>query len=42
MVIQKTFFKATYNKYTNFGMQKFRIDYQGERKLHMTNPTIKF
>ena len=37
---KKTFFKATYNKYTNFGMQKFRIDYQGERKLHMTNPTI--
>jgi len=37
---KKTFFKATYNKYTNFGLQKFRIDYQGERKLHMTNPTI--
>ena len=30
---KKTFFKATYNKYTNFGMQKFRIDYDGLRVL---------
>ena len=37
---KKTFFKATYNKYTNFGLQKFRIDYQGQRKLHVSNPTI--
>ena len=29
----KTFFKATYSKYTNFGMQKFRIDYDGLRVL---------
>ena len=29
----KTFFKATYSKYTNFGMQKFRMDYDGLRVL---------
>lgn len=32
----KTFFKFTYNKYTNFGLQKFRIDMEGQRQLHMT------
>ena len=37
---KKTFFKATYNKYTNFGMQKFRIDYNGERQLHKTQPSV--
>ena len=29
----KTFFKATYSKYTNFGLQKFRIDFIGLRNL---------
>lgn len=29
----KTFFKCTYAKYTNFGLQKFRIDYKGSRTL---------
>ena len=37
---KKTFFKATYNKFTNFGMQKFRLDYEGQRRLHMSNPTV--
>jgi hypothetical protein len=37
---KKTFFKATYNKFTNFGMQKFRIDYEGQRKLNISNPTV--
>ena len=32
----KTFFKAVYSKYTNFGMQKFRIDYDGLRELRPT------
>jgi len=32
----KTFFKAKYSKYTNFGMQKFRIDYEGLRTLRYT------
>lgn len=29
----KTFFKVAYVKYTNFGLQKFRIDYNGLREL---------
>jgi hypothetical protein len=36
---KKTFFKATYNKYTNFGMQKFRLDYDGQRKLQYDQDT---
>lgn len=40
---QKTFFKATYKKITNFGMQKFRIDYEGSRTLRMNTETkMKF
>ena len=30
----KTFFKTVYAKYTNFGIQKFRIDYDGSRVLN--------
>ena len=37
---KKTFFKATYQKYTNFGLQRFRIDYEGTKQLSLTNPTI--
>ena len=37
---KKTFFKATYNKYTNFGMQKFRIDFEGNRILNYNSPTV--
>lgn len=33
---QKTFFKSTYRKYTNFGLQKFRIDYDGLRSLRLS------
>lgn len=36
---KKTFFKATYNKYTNFGMQRFRIDYKGQRHLQYSHDT---
>lgn len=32
----KTFFKAVYSKYANFGMQKFRLDYDGCRDLRLT------
>ena len=32
----KTFFKVTYSKYSNFGLQKFRIDYDGQRDLRLT------
>lgn len=31
----KTFFKCAYAKYTNFGLQKFRIDFDGQRTLRM-------
>jgi hypothetical protein len=35
----KTFFKVVYSKYTNFGLQKFRIDYDGLRDLRLTTPS---
>ena len=33
---KKTFFKTTYAKYTNFGLQKFRLDFDGLRTLRMS------
>ncbi len=36
----KTFFTCTYAKYTNFGMQKFRVDYNGLRTLRMAEPSV--
>jgi hypothetical protein len=36
----KTFFKVVYSKYTNFGLQKFRIDYDGLRELRLTDPSV--
>ena len=36
----KTFFKAVYVKHTNFGMQKFKLDYNGSRDLDPNNETI--
>jgi hypothetical protein len=39
----KTFFKVTYSKYTNFGLQKFRLDYDGMRDLRLTtSSTFQF
>lgn len=35
----KSFFKTTYSKYTPFGVQMFRIDYEGRRTLTDTHPT---
>ena len=32
----KTFFKCTYKKYTNFGKQNFRLDYDGSPQLNLT------
>lgn len=32
----KTFFKTTFSKYTNFGMQKFRVDFEGSKTLRLT------
>jgi hypothetical protein len=37
----KTMFKCKYAKYTNFGLQKFRIDFEGLRTLRL-NETSKF
>ena len=37
----KTFFKSVYAKYTNFGLQKYRIDFNGERMLQL-NESSKF
>jgi hypothetical protein len=33
---KKTFFSKTYMSYTNFGMQKFRVDYDGSKTLRMS------
>ena len=35
----KSFFKSTYSKYTNFGLQKFRIDQIGQKELEVSKPT---
>ena len=32
----KTFFKAKYAKATNFGLQKFRVDFEGSKTLRLT------
>ena len=36
----KTFFKSTYKQYTNFGLQKFRIDFNGQRSLRLTEESV--
>jgi hypothetical protein len=36
----KTFFKTTYNKYTNFGLQKFRLDYEGSSTLKLQEESV--
>ena len=35
----KTFFKTTYYKYTNFGLQKFRVDFEGAKTLRLNEPS---
>ena len=32
----KSFFKTTYAKYTNFGLQKFRVDFDGAKTLRLS------
>jgi hypothetical protein len=32
---QRTFYKSVYQKYTNFGLQKFRVDFEGARTLRL-------
>ena len=36
----KTFFNVTYSKYTNFGLQKFRLDYEGQRELRSNADSV--
>ena len=36
----KTFFKGSYAKYTNFALQKFRIDYFGTTSLSLNEPSL--
>jgi len=33
----KTFFKSAYAQYTNFGLQKFRVDFEGAKTLRLTD-----
>jgi hypothetical protein len=35
----RSFFKSTYSKYTNFGLQKFRIDQIGQKELEVAKQT---
>jgi len=32
----KSFFKTTFHQYTNFGLQKFRVDYEGSKTLRLS------
>ena len=32
----KSFFKSVFHKYTNFGLQKFRLDFEGSKTLRLT------
>jgi hypothetical protein len=36
---QKTFWTSSYKKYTNFGLQNFRLDFEGLRQMGMTTDT---
>uniref|UniRef100_A0A6C0B895 Major capsid protein N-terminal domain-containing protein n=1 Tax=viral metagenome TaxID=1070528 RepID=A0A6C0B895_9ZZZZ len=36
---QKTFWSSTYKRITNFGMQNFRLDYEGLRQLSVSSET---
>ena len=36
----KTFFKAKYSKFSNFGLQKFRINFEGLRNLRLSEDSI--
>ena len=36
----KTFFKTTYAQYTNFGLQKFRVDFDGSRTLRLSEESV--
>jgi hypothetical protein len=35
----KSFFKTKFKKFKNFGMQKFRVDFEGSKTLRLTEPS---
>ena len=35
----KTFFKSVFAQYTNFALQKFRVDFDGSKTLRLTEPS---
>jgi hypothetical protein len=37
---QKTYWTSTYKHITNFGIQNFRLDYEGQRKIQLTTDSI--
>ena len=36
----KTFFKSKYAQYTNFGLQKFRVDFEGSKTLRLNDESM--
>lgn len=36
----KTFFKAAFARYTNFAMQKFRVDFDGSKRLRLSEESL--
>lgn len=36
----KTFFKSTYKKFTNFGLQRFRVDFEGAKTLQLNEQSF--
>lgn len=36
----KSFFKSTYNRYTNFALQKFRVDFEGSKTLRLNEESV--
>ena len=39
---KKSFFKSTYLKYTNFGLQKFRVDFDGQKSHRISSVQMVF
>ena len=37
---QKTYWSSTYKQITNFGLQNFRLEYEGLRQLQLNTDTI--
>jgi hypothetical protein len=37
---QKSFFIRSFLKYTNFGMQKFRVDYEGSKTMNLNEDSV--